>query len=108
MAKNSPSRHHIICSSIWWNNSMDNTIIWRQNFHNAFHTIFWNFDLPLQINRVLSLQWQSIRPEVKQEVMSVLEWFTSEDMFNEECIDFYKYKRYLSENEHKNKMIRGR
>ena len=77
--------HHRIPKSYWGNNHSDNKLeIWEIP-HRALHILHENDLLHDQIVTLVDISGNSIKPDFREDLFSVLQDYTPEQIYNEKC-----------------------
>lgn len=69
------STHHIIAKN-WqfeWTNHRHNLVEIRHTAHQAIHTLFQNDILPDKIKKLIGIEYEALRDDVKTKLLNVLE-----------------------------------
>ena len=77
--------HHRIPKSYWGNNHHDNKLEIGEIPHRALHILHQNDLLPDQITTLIDISWNSIKPDFIEDLLSVLQDYKPEQIYNEKC-----------------------
>ena len=82
--------HHRIPKSYWGNNHFYNKLHISDTKHKALHILHENDLLHDQIKTLIDISGNSIQTVFREELFSVLQDYTPEQIYNEKCCNMNK------------------
>ena len=96
--QNKITKHHIIPKSKHWTSHINNIARIKDMKHRAFHMVFDNQTPAEQLGTIVDITWKAFNKVFADDIMSVINDYDEEEIYNEKCIKMEELRDYILSN----------